>query len=127
MKENVSSIFEFYWSILLDFLIHCYFHLLFGYSLSQTSFDETFVQEQESGRSPIGNDPIDFGNNPVIGVQTADPPIRHTPDGKEGICLFHHDARELKISPIIADANAGSLEPTQMDVIGASSAALPLQ
>ena len=54
-------------------------------------------------------------------------PIRHTPDGKETIRLFHRDDHELKISPIIADANAGSLEPTQMDVIGASSAALPLQ
>jgi len=86
--ENVSSIFEICWSILLDFLIHCYSHLLFGYSLFQTSFDETFVQEQEPGSSPIGNDPIDLGNNPVVGVQTADPPIRHTPDGKEAIRLF---------------------------------------
>ena len=66
--ENVSSIFEIYWSILLDFLIHCYSHLLFGYSLFQTSFDETLVQEQEPGSSPIGNDPIDLGNNPMVGV-----------------------------------------------------------
>ena len=63
----------------------------------------------------------------MVGVQTTDSPIQHTPDGKETICLFHRDNRELKISPIIADANAGSLEPTQLDVIGASSAALPLQ
>jgi len=104
-------------------LIHYYPHLLFGYSLFQTSFDETFVQEQESGSSPIGNDPTNIGNNPVVGVQTADPPIWHTPDGKETIRLFHRDDRELKISPIIVDANAGSLEPTQLDVIGASSAA----
>ena len=81
------------------------------------------MQEQESGSSPIGNDPIDIGNNPVVCVQTADSPIQHTPDGKETICLFHHDDRELKISPIIADANTRSLEPTQLDVIGASSAA----
>ena len=60
----------------------------------------------------MGNDPIDLGNNPVVGVQTADPPIWHTPDGKETIRLFHRDDRELKISPVIADANAGSLEPT---------------
>ena len=121
--ENVSSIFEICWSILLDFLIHCYSHPLFGYSLFQTSFDETFMQEQESGSSPIGNDPIDVGNNPVVGVQTTDPPIRHTPDGKETIHLFHNDDRELKIFPVIVDANAGSLEPTQLDVIRASSAA----
>ena len=70
------------------------------------------MQEQESGSWPIGNDPIDIGNNPVVGVQTADPPIRHTPDGKETIRLFHRDDRELKISPVIADANAGSLELT---------------
>ena len=88
MTENVSSIFEFYWSILLDFLIHCYSHLLFGYSLSQTSFDETFVQEQEPSSSPVGNDPIDLGNSPVAGVQTDDPPTRHAPDGKEAIRLF---------------------------------------
>ena len=123
MIDNVSSNFEIYWSILLDFLIHCYPHLLFGYSLFQTSFDETFMQEQESSSSLIGNDPIDIGNNPVVGVQTVDPPIRHTPNGKETIRLFHHDDHELKISPVIAGANAGSLEPTQLDVIGASSAA----
>ena len=66
--ENVSSIFEIYWSILLDFSIHCYSHPLFGYPLLQTSFDETFVQEQDSSSSLIGNDPIDIGNNPVVGV-----------------------------------------------------------
>ena len=59
----------------------------------------------------------------MVDVQTADPLIRHTPDGKETIRLFHHDDRELKISPVIADANTGSLELTQLDVIGASSAA----
>ena len=59
----------------------------------------------------------------MVGVQTADSPIRHAPDGKETIRLFHRDDRELKISPVIADANAGSLEPTLLDVIGASSAA----
>ena len=66
--ENVSSIFEIYGSILFDFLIHCYSHPSFGYSLFQTPFDETFVQEQDSGSSLIGNDPIDIGNNPVVGV-----------------------------------------------------------
>ena len=86
--ENVSSIFEIYWSILLDFLIHCYPHLLSSYSLFQTSFDETFVQEQESSSSLIGNDPIDIGNNPMVGVQTADPLIRHKPNGKEAIRIF---------------------------------------
>ena len=80
------------------------------------------MQEQESDSSPIGNDPIDIGNNPVVGVQTADPPIWHTPDGKETIHLFHHDDRELKISLVIADVIAGSLEPTQPDVIGVLSA-----
>ena len=81
------------------------------------------MQEQESSSSLIGNDPIDIGNNPMVGVQTADPLIRHTPNGKETIRLFHRDDRELKISPVIADANARSLEPTQLDVIGASSTA----
>ena len=66
--ENVSSIFEICWSILLDILIHWYSYLLLGYSLFQTSFDETLVQEQEPGSSPISNDPIDLGNNPVVGV-----------------------------------------------------------
>ena len=80
------------------------------------------MQEQEPVSSPIGNDPTDLGNNLVVSVQTIDPPIRHTPDGKEAIRLFHCDDRELKISPVIADANAGSLEPTQLDVIGASLA-----
>ena len=59
----------------------------------------------------------------MVGVQTADPTTRHTPDGKETIRLFIRDDRELKISPVIADANARSLEPTQLDVIGASLAA----
>ena len=58
----------------------------------------------------------------MVGVQTADPPIRHTPDGKETIRLFHCDDRELKISLVIADAIARSLEPTQPDVIGVLSA-----
>jgi len=57
--------------------------LYFGYLSYQTLFDETPVQEQDSGNSPIGNDPVDVGNNPVVGAQTADSPIRHTPDGKE--------------------------------------------
>ena len=52
------------------------------------SFDETLVQEQEPGSSPIGNDPIDLGNNPVVSVQTADPLIRHKPNGKEAIRIF---------------------------------------
>ena len=95
--------------------------LYFGYLSYQTLFDETPVQEQDSGNSPIGNDPVDVGNNPVVGAQTADSPIRHTPDGKEVIRLFHYNDRELKIFPIIADANARSLEPIQLDVIGASS------
>ena len=46
------------------------------------------MQEQKPGSSPIGNDPIDLRNNPIVGVQTTDPPIRHTPDGKEAIRLF---------------------------------------
>ena len=80
------------------------------------------MQEQDSGSSLIGNDPIDVGNNSAVGVQTADFPIRHTPDGKEIICLFHRDDHELKISSVIADVIAGSLEPTQPDVIGVLSA-----
>ena len=80
------------------------------------------MQEQDSGSSLIGNNPIDVGNNSMVGVQTADFPIRHTPDGKEVIRLFHRDDHELKISLVIADAIAGSLEPTQLDVIGVLSA-----
>jgi len=62
--ENVSSIFDTCWSIFLDY----YSHPLFGYLPYQTLFDETPVQEQESGNSPIGNDPVDVGNNPVVGA-----------------------------------------------------------
>ena len=36
--------------------------------------------------------------------------------------FFHRNDYELKFFPIIVDANAGTLEPTQLDVIGASSA-----
>jgi len=36
--------------------------------------------------------------------------------------FFHRNDYELKIFLVIADANARSLEPTQLDVIGASSA-----
>ena len=117
--KDVSSIIC--WSIFLDFLIYYYSHPLFGHLSYQTFLDETLVQEQEFGSSPIGNDPGDVGNNPVVGAQTADLPIRHTLDGKEAIRLFHCDDHELKIFPIIADANARSLEPIQLDVIGASS------
>ena len=46
------------------------------------------MQEQEPGSSPVSNDPIDLGNSPVAYVQTVDPPIQHTPDGKEAIRLF---------------------------------------
>ena len=44
------------------------------------------MQEQKSGSSPINNDPIDVGNNPVVDTHTADSPIWHTPDGKEVVC-----------------------------------------
>ena len=80
------------------------------------------MQEQESGSSPIGNDPIDSGNNPMVGTQTANFPIRHTPDGKEVIRLFHCDDHELKISLVTADAITGSLELTQQNVTGVLSA-----
>jgi len=40
---------------------------------------------------------------------------------------FYCNNHELKILLVIADANAGSLEPIQPDVIGASSAIPPLQ
>ena len=63
----------------------------------------------------------------MVGAQTADSPIRHTPDGKEVIRLFHCNDHELKNFPVFADVNAGSLEPIQPDVIGASSAVPPLQ
>ena len=46
------------------------------------------MEEQGSGSSPINDDPIDVGNNPMVGTQTADSLIRHTPDGKEVTCLF---------------------------------------
>ena len=46
------------------------------------------MQEQESGSSPINNDPVDIGNNPVVGTQTVNSPIQHTPDGKEVVCPF---------------------------------------
>ena len=66
--ENVSSIFDTCWSIFLDLLIHYYSHPLFGYLSYQTLFDETPVQEQEFGSSPIDNDPIDVVYNPVAGT-----------------------------------------------------------
>ena len=46
------------------------------------------MEEQGSGSSPINDDPIDVGNNPVVDPHTADSPIRHTPNGKEVTCLF---------------------------------------
>ena len=86
--ENVSSILDTRWSIFFNFLIHYYSHPLLGYLSYQTLFDETPMQEQESGSSPIDNDPVDIGNNPVVGTQTADSLIWHTPDGKEVTRLF---------------------------------------
>ena len=50
------------------------------------------MQEQGPGSSPIDNDPIDPGNNPVVDTHTADTPIRHTPDGKEIMCLAYSSA-----------------------------------
>ena len=47
------------------------------------------MQEQESGSSPIDNDPVDVGNNLVVDPHTTDSPIRHTPDGKEIMCLAY--------------------------------------
>ena len=50
------------------------------------------MQEQESVSSPINNDPIDVGNNPIVDTHTANSPIRHTPDGKEIVCLAYSSA-----------------------------------
>ena len=91
--EDVSSVIC--RSIFFYFLIHYYSHPLFGHLSYQTFLDETLVQEQEFGSSPIGNDPGDVGNNPVVGAQTADLSIRHIPDGKGTIRLFHCDDHEL--------------------------------
>lgn len=46
------------------------------------------MQEQESSSSPINNDPIDIGNNPVVDTHTVDSRFWHTPDGKEVVCPF---------------------------------------
>ena len=46
------------------------------------------MEEQGSGSSPINDDPIDVGNNPVVDTHTANSPTHHTPDGKEVVCLF---------------------------------------
>ena len=127
IAENVSSIFDTCWSIFLDFLIHYYSHPLFGYLSYQTLFDETPVQEQESGSSPIDNDPTDVGNNLAVDPHTTDSPIRHTPDGKEVTCLFYCNNHELKIFLAIVDTNTRSLEPIQPNVIGAPSAVPSLQ
>ena len=50
------------------------------------------MQEQGPGSSPIDNDPVDTGNNPVVDTHTVDSPIRHTPDGKEIVCLAYPSA-----------------------------------
>ena len=50
------------------------------------------MQEQGPGSSPIDNDPIDAGNSPVVDTHTADFPIRHTPYGKEIVCLAYSSA-----------------------------------
>ena len=47
------------------------------------------MQEQGPGSSPIDNDPVDAGNSPTVDTHTADSPIRHTPDGKEIVCLAY--------------------------------------
>jgi len=50
------------------------------------------VQEQGPGSSPIDNDPIGAGNSPIVDTHTVDSPIRHTPDGKEIVCLAYSSA-----------------------------------
>ena len=50
------------------------------------------MQEQGPGNSPIDNDPVDAGNSPVVDTHTVDSPIRHTPDGKEIVCLAYSSA-----------------------------------
>ena len=57
------------------------------------------MQEQGSGSSPINNDPIDAGNNPVVDTHTADSPIWHTPDGEEIVCLVYPSAINMNNSP----------------------------
>ena len=50
------------------------------------------MQEQGPGSSPFDNDPVDTGNCPVVDTHTANSPIRHTPDGKEIMCLAYSSA-----------------------------------
>jgi len=69
-------------------LIHSAFHPLFDYLSCQIPSKETPVEEQGSGSSPINDDPIDVGNNPVVDTHTANSPTHHTPDGKEVVCPF---------------------------------------
>ena len=47
------------------------------------------MQEQGPSSSPIDNDPVDARNSPVVDTHTVDSPIRHTPDGKEIMCLAY--------------------------------------
>jgi hypothetical protein len=86
------------------------------------------MHKQESGSSPIDNDPIDAWNNLVADTHIADSPIWHTPDGKEVICLVHFSTTNMNYKSflVIVDTNAGSLEPIQTDAIGASRAVPPL-
>ena len=50
------------------------------------------MKEQGPGSSPIDNDPVDARNSPIVDTHTVDSPIRHTPDGKEIVCLAYPSA-----------------------------------
>ena len=47
------------------------------------------MQEQESVSLLIENDPA------VADIQTVDPPVQHTTDGKKVICLVYFSAKNM--------------------------------
>ena len=51
------------------------------------------------GSLPIDNDPVDVGNNPVVDTHTVDSPMRHTPYGKEIVCLAYPSAIHMNKNP----------------------------
>ena len=53
------------------------------------------MQEQRPSSSPIDNNPVDAGNSPIVDTHTANSLIRHTPDGKEIMCLAYSSATNM--------------------------------
>ena len=47
------------------------------------------MQEQESDSLPIENDPA------VVDIQTVNPQVQHTTDGKKVICLVYFSAKNM--------------------------------